>query len=76
MGRYFKWERKLILGFQYRPPNLGRENTSSPLQEISRACRNKNVCILGDYNFRRIDWERVVWDLESEDFLRVLQDIS
>ncbi len=44
------------------------------MQEISRACRSKNVCFLGDYNFRRIDWERVIGDLESEDFLRVLQN--
>ncbi len=27
-----------------------------------------------DYNFRRIDWEGVVGDLESEDFLRIFQD--
>ncbi len=43
LGRYFKWKRKLILGVQYRPPNLRREDTSSLLQEINRACRNKNV---------------------------------
>ncbi len=65
---------KLILGVQYRPPNLRREDTSSLLQEINRACRNKNLCFWGDYNFRRIDWERVFGDLESEDFLRILQN--
>ncbi len=65
---------KLVIGVQYRPPNLRRGDTSSLLQEISRACRSKNVCFLRDYNFRRIDWERIIGDLESEDFLRVLQD--
>ncbi len=63
-----------MFGIQYRPPNLRREDTNSLLQEISRASRNKYVCFLGDDNFRRIDWERVVSDLESEDFLMVLQD--
>ncbi len=28
----------------------------------------------GDYNFRRRDWEGEVGDVESEDFLRILQD--
>ena len=44
------------------------------MQEIGGASRNKNVCILGDYNFRRIDWEGVVGDEESEEFFGVLQD--
>ncbi len=70
-----KGKEKLTVGVQYRPPNLGREDTNSLLQEIGGASRNKNVCILGDYNFRRIDWEGVVGDLqESEDFLGGLQD--
>ncbi len=65
---------KLVLSIQYRPPYLRREDTNSLLQEIRRTCRNKNVCCLRDYNFRRIDLEGVVGDQESEDFLRVLQD--
>ncbi len=69
-----KGREKLTVGVQYRPLNLGREDTNSLLQEISMASRNKNVCILGDYNFRRIDWDGVVGDQESEDFLEVLQD--
>ncbi len=69
-----KGREKVVLGVQYRPPNLRREDPSSMLQEINRACRKKNVCLLGDYNFRRIDWESVVGDLESEDILKVLQD--
>ncbi len=35
---------KLVFGIQYNPPNLRREDTNSLLHEISRACRNKNVC--------------------------------
>ena len=69
-----KGREKLTVGVQYRPPNLGREDTNSLLQEIGEASRNRNVCILGDYNFRRIDWEGIVGDQESEDFLGVLQD--
>ncbi len=46
-----KGREKLTFGVQYRPRNLGREDTNSLLQEISGASRNKNVCILGDYNF-------------------------
>ncbi len=54
-----KGRENLTVGIQYRLPNLGREDTNSLLQEIGRASRNKNVWILGDYNFRRIDWEGV-----------------
>ena len=69
-----KGREKLTVGVQYRPPNLGREDTNSLLQEIGEASRNRNVCILGGYNFRRIDWEGIVGDQESEAFLGVLQD--
>ncbi len=51
-----------------------KEDTNSLLEEISSARRNKNVCILSDYNFRRIEWQGVVGDLDSGDFLGVLQD--
>ncbi len=42
---------KLVFSLQYRPPNLRREDTNSLLQEISRACMNKNVCFLGRIQF-------------------------
>lgn len=57
-----KGKDKLTLGVLYRPPNLGRASGS------------KNVCFMGDFNYRNIDWEGMVGDLESEDFLKVIQD--
>ncbi len=37
--------------------------------------RSNNVYIVEDFNYRNIDWESVVTDLESEDLLHSLQDI-
>ncbi len=66
MAVYVKNTLRCAVGVQYRPPNHGIEDTDSLLQETGRASRNENVCILGEYNFRRIDWEGVVGDHESE----------
>ncbi len=41
---------KVTFGVIYRPPNLGRQDTDVLLQEISRACRTRNVCVVGDFN--------------------------
>ncbi len=31
-------------------------------------------CIMSDFNYRRVDWVNVLGNLESEDFLKVIQD--
>ena len=65
---------KIVLGLIYRPPNESMEVTSSLLQEIARACRYRQVCILGDFNFRNIDWGNITGDREAEEFLNVVQN--
>ena len=65
---------KLIIGVLYRPPNLSREDGEPLLREISRASRYSNVCIMGDFNFRNIDWDTMAGDRETQDFLDVIQD--
>ncbi len=64
----------IILGVVYRPPNLSRENSKLIWDEIDRACRNRNVCILGDFNYRNINWAEKTGNIESEDFLEVLNN--
>ena len=41
MGR-----KKLVVGIVYRPPDLGIEGSASLLQELTRASRYNNVCIM------------------------------
>ena len=59
---------------QYRPPNQSREDTEPLLREISRASRYKNVFIMGDFNYRNINWDNLVGDQEAQSFVSVLQD--
>ena len=65
---------KLLMGLVYRPPNLSREATLTLLDEIRRACTHRRVCVMGDFNFRSVDWELMVGSSEAEDFLTVIQD--
>lgn len=44
------------------------------LQEIGRASRNRNVCVVGDFNYRGINWERAIGDSDSAEFPKVVQD--
>ena len=44
------------------------------MQELARASRYNNVCIMGDFNYRRIDWDSVTGDGCSKEFLNVVQD--
>ena len=69
MGR-----KKLVVGVVYRPPDLGIEASSSLMQELTRASKYNNVCIMGDFNYRNIDWESMTGDGNSEEFLNAIQD--
>lgn len=69
-----KWRDKLALGVLYRTPKLSRQDSDILIQEVGRAIRSKNVCIMASFNYRNINWEGVMGDLESEDFLKVIQD--
>ena len=66
---------RLLLGCIYRTPSLSREETNLIFQEISAAAtRCNNVCIMGDFNYRNIDWVNNVGDSEAEEFLDVIND--
>ena len=43
-------------------------------QEINRACKYEQLCILGDFNLRNIDCELTVGDNNAEDLLKLVQD--
>ena len=66
--------RKIVVGIIYRPPDLNEEASAPLLQEITRGSRYKNVCIMGDFNYREIDWNSMTGDRSSEEFLNVVQD--
>ena len=66
--------KSLVLGLIYRTPGLDRFNSKIIYDEITKAARANTVCIVGDFNFRNINWENLTGDLESEDFLDMVQD--
>ena len=45
------------------------------MQELARASRYNNVCIMGDFNDRKINWDSMTGDGSSEEFLNVVQDV-
>lgn len=66
---------RLLLGCVYRPPSLSRELTSLIFQEITAAAaRFRNLCIMGDFNYRNIDWSNNTGDNVSEEFLELIND--
>ena len=66
--------RKTVLGVVYRPPSLSRGDSIPIWQEINRACKYEQLCVLGDFNLRNIDWELTVGDNDAEDLLKLIQD--
>ena len=65
---------KFVAGIIYRPPDLDEAASASLMQELARASRYDNVCVMGDFNYRRIDWNSMIGDGCSEEFLNVVQD--
>ena len=67
--------KKLVVGIIYRPLDLDEEASAPLMQELARAPRYNNMCIMGDFNYRRIDWDSMTGDRSSEEFLNVIQDV-
>lgn len=65
---------KLLFGNIYRPPNLSREDSTLLFEEMSRASKYKNVCIVGDFNYRNVDWINNIGDHESDNFVNLVHD--
>ena len=63
----------LYVGVFYRPPSAAVEET----QEINRLIQrvaDKNVLLIGDFNYPEIDWDQLTSDKESESFLQLTLD--
>ena len=63
-----------VMGLVYRPPNASQEINSSLWQELNRASRYRQIYVLGDFNYRNVDWELMIGNRESEEFLKIMQD--
>ena len=61
------------MGVVYRPPNLSKGDSIPIWQEINRACKYGQLCLLGDFNLRNIDWDLTVGD-DAENLLKLVQD--
>lgn len=74
MGRNYESKRKIILGVVYRRPNTIDNVSSALFWEISKACRQGNIYILGDLIYNNIDREFLVGDSEAERYSEIVQD--
>lgn len=64
-------QKKKKLSVAYKPKTT--ENDSSALfRENSEACRQTNVCIMGDFNFNNNDLEYLTGDTEAEPFIKTV----
>ena len=66
--------KSLVLGLVYRPPGLDRINSKIIYDEITKAARSNTTCVVGDFNYRNINWDNLTGDIETEDFLDMVQD--
>ena len=44
------------IGNIYRSPNQSREASTLLFQESNAAAKYRNVCIMGDFNYKKVDW--------------------
>ena len=66
---------KLLLGCIYRPPKVTRQKSNLIFNELRSAARHKNTLIMGDFNYRDIDWETNTSSCtESEEFINAVND--
>lgn len=65
-------KKKIVI---YRPPNTTENVLSALFQEINKACRQGNICIMVDFNCDNIDWEYLVGNTEAKHFIEIVQDI-
>ena len=65
---------KIIIGNIYTPPNRSREVSKVLFQEINAAAKYRNVCIMGDFNSRNVDWINTTRDHESNDLINLIQN--
>ena len=66
--------KKFVVGIIYRPSDLDEAASAPLMQELARASRYNNVCLMEDFNYRRIDWVSMIGDGCSEEFINVVQD--
>ena len=65
---------ELCIGVCYRSPNLGDEEYRC-LMEAIKYFSEESVIIMGDFNFRDIDWKRLYANSsKGQDFLDVIND--
>ena len=65
---------KLIISDIYRPSNLSRKVSMLLFQEVNAAAEYRNVCIMGDFNYRNVDWINIAGDHKPDDFFDIIQD--
>ncbi|KAK7070553.1 hypothetical protein SK128_011539 [Halocaridina rubra] len=63
----------VLAGVVYRPPDLDNIESQVIYDEISKVTRSNRVCIVGDFNFRHINWETITGDSSSKGHRRELE---
>ena len=64
---------KQIIGNFYSPPNLSRETSMLLFQEIIATAKCRNVCIIGGFNYKNVDWINIARNHELDDFINIIQ---
>ena len=61
------------IGLIYRSSNISRNNNTILMEECDKLFRKHSI-IMGDFNFRKIDWDRLNSDNEGKEFLDIVQN--
>jgi len=70
-----KHSRPITVGVFYRPPDSNEEEFKFLLQNISRY-KTDNTVILGDFNYRDINWKKNTSGTGGKNFLKLCTDLS
>ena len=71
---------KLVIGVCYRSPNLGivGQGNSSKLRAVLQEVADKDVLIMGDFNYPNIDWKTGTAyhfaDPDTQEFIQTIED--
>ena len=71
----FKHCKPISVGVFYRPPDSNEEEFKFLLQNLSKN-KTENTVIIGDFNYRDIDWKKNTSGIGGKNFLKFCADIS
>ena len=65
---------KLLFGIIYRPPNQNEQTDQLMFQELETHVANKELILIGDFNYPTVNWETHTADHEGERIINYIED--